>query len=111
MGYAFDGWYTMGNANHHILVAEDSSVLRLVLQRTFRVAGFRVITAVDGLDAWRQAERNDIPFPQPWGATNATRRHSIHKQTCPPLGAFPRTVTTTPSAQEQDNRTSNALSK
>ncbi|MEM1071011.1 MAG: response regulator [Planctomycetota bacterium] len=45
---------------HHILVAEDSSVLRLILERTFRLAGFSVSTAVDGLDAWEQAEQNDF---------------------------------------------------
>lgn len=45
---------------HHILVAEDSSVLRLILKRTFSLAGFTVSTAVDGLDAWEQTNRQDF---------------------------------------------------
>lgn len=43
----------MEESCHQILVAEDSSVLRIILKRTFSVAGFSVMTAVDGLDAWQ----------------------------------------------------------
>lgn len=46
--------------NRHILIAEDSSVLRLILRRTFEEAGFRVTTAVDGADAWQRAQENDF---------------------------------------------------
>lgn len=45
---------------HDILIAEDSSVLRIVLRRTFSLAGYSVKTAVDGLDAWQQAEEEDF---------------------------------------------------
>jgi len=45
---------------HDILVAEDSSVLRLILRRTFSLAGFSVSTAVDGLDAFEQAQQEDF---------------------------------------------------
>jgi CheY-like chemotaxis protein len=51
---------TMENAHHHILVAEDSSVLRLVLRRTFSEAGFAVTTAADGLEAWDQVQQHDF---------------------------------------------------
>ncbi|MDG2220045.1 MAG: response regulator [Rubripirellula sp.] len=44
----------------HILVAEDSSALRLVLQRTLRTAGFSVTTAVDGADAWQLCMQHDF---------------------------------------------------
>ena len=50
----------MERSSCQILVAEDSSVLRLVLKRTFSVAGFSVMTAVDGLDAWELCKQHDF---------------------------------------------------
>ena len=46
----------MGNAARHILVAEDTAVLALMLRRTFERAGFTVTITRNGREAWDRAQ-------------------------------------------------------
>ena len=46
----------MGNAGYHILVAEDTSVLAIMLKRTLEGAGFAVTVAKNGREAWERAQ-------------------------------------------------------
>ncbi len=50
----------MENAGHHILVAEDTAVLALVIKRTLELAGFTVTVTRNGREAWEKAQA--VPF-------------------------------------------------
>lgn len=47
----------MGKSGCRILVAEDTSVLAIILGRTFGGAGFDVTIAKDGQEAWEHAQK------------------------------------------------------
>ena len=46
----------MGNADRHILVAEDTAVLGLMLKRVLQRAGFTVTITKNGREAWDKAQ-------------------------------------------------------
>ena len=47
-------------ASRRILVVDDSITSRTLEQSVLSAAGYDVVTAVDGLEAWRVIERGDI---------------------------------------------------
>ena len=46
----------MDNADQHVLIAEDTAVLALMLRRTLQRAGFTVTIAKNGREAWDKAQ-------------------------------------------------------
>jgi two-component system cell cycle response regulator len=45
----------------HVLIADDDSVSRRLLQVTVQKWGHEVVTATDGIEAWHQLEKDDGP--------------------------------------------------
>jgi CheY-like chemotaxis protein len=75
----------MKYSNCRILVVEDSSVLRLVLQRTLSTAGFSVMTAIDGDAAWQLCMQHDFDLivtdEQMPGLAGSELCHQLRKTT------------------------------
>ncbi|MGB0596485.1 MAG: response regulator [Rubripirellula sp.] len=75
----------MKYSNCHILIVEDSSVLRLVLQRTLSTAGFSVMTAIDGTAAWQLCMQHDFDLivtdEQMPGLNGSELCHQLRKTT------------------------------
>jgi len=42
---------------HQVLIVEDEEGLLEILELNFRMAGYRVLTAADGVTAWQQFDR------------------------------------------------------
>lgn len=69
-----------------VLVADDSITTRMLEQSVLEAAGYEVITAVDGEDAWQQLDREgadvviaDIEMPKMDGFTLCRRIRATHR--------------------------------
>jgi two-component system chemotaxis sensor kinase CheA len=67
-------------APYRILVAEDSITSRMLVKATLETAGYRVVTAVDGMDAWARLRSqafdllvSDVEMPRLDGFALTTR--------------------------------------
>ncbi len=46
----------MNQPQRHLLVAEDTAVLALIIRRAFQAAGYKVTVAKNGAEAWQAAQ-------------------------------------------------------
>jgi two-component system, chemotaxis family, chemotaxis protein CheY len=87
---------------HSILAVDDSASMRQMVSFTLRNAGFDVVEAVDGIDAWEKAQRRpfdlvltdqNMPRLDGIGLTRQLRGHARFKTT-------PILILTTESSDE-----------